>query len=79
MPHYIPLIFVFVLGIAAFYQFGFSKVAQATIVVFLAITYVFWGVIHHGVHKDLYLVVALEYLAVSFLGMIVALALIFSL
>jgi len=42
----------------------------------VAFGYVTWGVVHHYVHKDLYLEVVLEYIFVSILGLVLVFSLI---
>ena len=45
--------------------------------VLISASYVSWGVIHHGAHKDICWSIILEYVAVSVLGLIMVLTLIF--
>ena len=77
LPHYLPLIGIFVAGIIGFYCFSYDRFFQAAISIALIIAYVFWGVVHHFIHKDLYLEVIIEYLIIALLGLVVILSLIF--
>lgn len=42
----------------------------------VAVAYVTWGIIHHFIHRDLYLAVVIEYLAVASLGLVIIFSLI---
>lgn len=75
-PHYFSLIAIFVAGILGFYIFSYDKVFQIGIAVALGASYVSWGIIHHTIHKDIYLSVILEYIAVAILGVTVVISLI---
>ena len=77
LPHYLSLIGIFVAGTLGFALFSYDRVFQAIIAISLAVSYVTWGIIHHQIHKDLYLAVVIEYLVVASLGLIIILSLIF--
>lgn len=77
LPHYLSLIGVFVAGIIGIYFFSYDKFFQMAIIVAMAASYVAWGIVHHWVHKDLYLSVVVEYIIVSILGVILVFSLIF--
>lgn len=74
-PHYFPLIGIFVAGFIGIYLFSYDKVFQIALAASVAISYVVWGVVHHKIHKDLYLEVVIEYLAVATLGLVIILSL----
>lgn len=74
--HYFPLIIIFIVGVLGFYLFSYDKFFQIGVAVILAVSYVFWGIIHHTIHKDIYFSVILEYIAVAILGLIIVLSLI---
>lgn len=76
IPHYISLIAIFVAGIFGFYLFSYDRTFQIGVAVALATSYVSWGIIHHAIHKDIYLSVVLEYIAVAILGLVMVLSLI---
>lgn len=75
--HYIPLIGVLVAGLFGFWLFSYDKNFQAAIVVATSLGYFSWGMVHHRIHDDLHLEVVLEYLAISVLGVVIILGLIF--
>jgi len=77
LPHYLPLIGIFVAGIIAFSAFSYERAFQMAIAIALAVSYVAWGIVHHIIHKDLYLIVVVEYIVVASLGLVVILSLIF--
>lgn len=77
LPHYISLIGIFVAGFIGFYFFSYDKNFQVGVVVAMSLSYISWGIIHHTIHKDICLTIVLEYVAISILGMVMALSLIF--
>ncbi len=77
IPHYISLIFIFIAGIIGFYTFSYDRNFQIGVVFALASAYVSWGIIHHIIHKDICLSIVLEYIAISVLGIIILLSLVF--
>jgi hypothetical protein len=77
IQHYIPLISIFLAGIVGFAAFSFDRVFQATLTLALATAYVFWGIVHHSIHKDLHLSVILEYIVVAALGVVIVFSLLF--
>ena len=77
LPHYISLIGILAAGIIGFYLFSYDLLFQIGIVIALGLSYISWGIIHHLIHKDICLSIILEYVAVSILGMVLVLGLIF--
>ena len=77
LPHYLSLIGVFVVGTLGIYLFSYDKIFQMAIIIAMGSSYVAWGIVHHWMHKDLYLSVVIEYLIVAFLGVILVFSLIF--
>jgi len=77
ITHYVSLIGIFVVGLLGFYFFSYDRFFQTAIVVALALSYVSWGIIHHTIHKDIYLSIVIEYITVAILGMVMALSLIY--
>ena len=77
LPHYLSLIGVFAAAFLAFYYFSYDRFFLIGISIAVAAAYVSWGIIHHLIHKDLYFTVVIEYIAVSILGLIIVLSLIF--
>jgi len=77
-PHYFPLIGIFLAGLLGFYLFSYDRAFQMIVAIAIATSYVVWGVVHHAIHKDLYLAVLIEYIAVAVLGLVVVFSLIFN-
>lgn len=77
LPHYLPLIGILVVGLAAFWVFSYDRFFQIAVAVASALAYVAWGVIHHAIHRDLYLSVILEYIVIASLGLVIVFSLIF--
>lgn len=76
LPHYLPLIGIFVISIIGFLTFRYDPGFQRAVAASTAIAYVTWGVVHHIIHKDFNLIVLLEYVGISFIGLIIILTLI---
>ena len=77
LPHYLSLIGILLAGVFAFLFFSYDKLFQVGAVVATATSYVAWGIVHHAIHKDLYLSVIIEYLVVACLGLVIVFSLIF--
>ena len=75
--HYLVLLVILDVAIAAFFLFSFNKIYQAAVVVAMGILYVLWGIIHHFLADDLHLKVILEYVLFAFLANLVILSLLF--
>lgn len=79
LPHYISLIGILFVAFLAFLFFSYDKFFLVGVTIAVASAYLSWGIIHHLIHKDLSFSVALEYFAVSVLGVVIVLSLIFRL
>jgi len=77
LPHYLSLVGIFIVGFLGFLFFSYDKGFQIAILAAISISYVVWGVVHHYIHKDLYLAVVLEYLAVAILGFVIVFSIVF--
>lgn len=75
--HYISLILIFVFGVLVFNFFAYDRVLQASVAAAVSGSYIVWGVVHHALHKDLYLSVVIEYVIFASLGLIIILSLLF--
>lgn len=75
-PHYFPLLGILVFTVIGLIWFSYDRIFQLVITIAAAVTYIIWGIVHHFLHKDLYLAVVLEYLAVAILGVVVIFSLI---
>lgn len=76
LPHYLSLIGIFVAGFIGFWYFGYDKLFQAAVAIAIAVAYVVWGIVHHYIHKDLYLSVVIEYIVVATLGLVLVFSLV---
>lgn len=76
LPHYFALIGIFAAGTVAFLIFSYDRLFQAAVAVSVAVAYVVWGIVHHAIHKDLYLSVVIEYLLVALLGLVLIFSLV---
>lgn len=74
--HYLSLIAIFLAGFFAFVTFRFDRPFQLGVILATAIGYVVWGIIHHLIHKDLYLSVVIEYIVIALLGIVLVLSVI---
>jgi len=77
LPHYLSLAGILAAGIIGFMVFSYERVFLIAVAIGLALAYVAWGIIHHAIHRDLYLSVVVEYIVVASLGLVVILSLIF--
>jgi hypothetical protein len=77
ITHSLSLIGILAAAVLGFTYFAYDRSFQVAIAVAVCFAYFTWGVIHHLLHKDLYLIVALEYLLVSFMGLLILLSLIY--
>lgn len=75
--HYLSLVGVFAAGVIGIYLFSYDRLLQMAVVAATSAAYVAWGIVHHWLHRDLYLSVIIEYLAVAILGVVLIFSLIF--
>ncbi len=75
-PHYLSLIAVITLGLVGFMVFKYDRAVQTAAIVATAVSYVIWGVVHHYIHKNLYLIVIIEYVLVAIVGLIIVFSLV---
>jgi hypothetical protein len=78
LPHYLSLLGIFIFGFLAFLLFSYDQAFQMAVIIAVAAAYVAWGIIYHYIHKDLYFVVVIEYVAVALLGLIIVFSLVFN-
>lgn len=71
--YYICLVFIGALGLFLISQTAYDKKLQMVIVVFTALFYSGWGILHHCLHHDLHIKIVVEYVLIGCLGMIIAL------
>ena len=77
LPHYLSLLGILAAGVIGFFAFQYDRNFQAAVAISLSMAYVSWGIVHHAIHKDLYLDVFVEYLIFAILGLVFVLSVIF--
>lgn len=68
LMHYLPLYVFFSIAFLTFWYFSYNRLIQFYLVLVASIYYFCWGLIHHWIHKDLTLEVAIEYFAYAVFG-----------
>jgi hypothetical protein len=63
-------------GFAGLTLFSYDKNFQLSVALATAGAYVAWGVVHHAIHKDLYLETIVEYIAIAILGLVIIFSLV---
>lgn len=76
LPHYVSLLGILAVSAILFFIFSYDRNFQIAVSGALAVAYVVWGVVHHYIHRDLYLVVVFEYLTMAVLGFVIVLSVI---
>ena len=77
VQHYLPLLGILIIGAFGFINFSYDKMFQLAIAVSVACAYFAWGIIHHYIHRDLYISVLVEYLVIAALGVVIVFSLLF--
>ena len=68
ITHYLPLISVLLATLLGLFLFPYDKSMRVSLTVAMGISYVTWGIVHHHIHRDLNMEVALEYLLIAIFG-----------
>jgi len=76
LPHYLLLFGILLAGFAGLILFSYDRRFQIAVSVATAVAYVFWGIVHHAIHKDLHLETVIEYIVISSLGLVIVFSLI---
>lgn len=76
LPHYLSLFGILLAGFAGLILFSYDKNFQLSVALATAGAYVAWGIVHHFIHKDLYLETVIEYMAIAVLGFVIIFSLI---
>ena len=76
LPHYLSLFGILLTGFAGLILFSYDKNFQMSVAFATAGAYVAWGIVHHAIHKDLYLETIIEYIAIAILGSVIIFSLI---
>lgn len=77
LPHYLTLFGILFVGYIGLRFFSYDQFFQVTVAIATSASYIIWGVVHHSIHRDLYLAVIIEYVVVASLGLIIVLSIIF--
>ena len=78
LSHYMPILGIFGLGFVGLLRFSYDPVFQSAIIISMGASFLMWVAIHHWLHEGLRMGIILEYLAVSLLGVIVLLSILWS-
>ena len=76
ITHYFSLFGLLIIGTIGFIIFSYDQAFQLAIIIATTMAYVAWGIVHHWIHRDLYLSIIIEYVAVGMLGLIIVYSLI---
>ena len=76
LSHYLSLFGILLAGFAGLILFSYDKNFQMSVALATAGAYVAWGIVHHAIHKDLYLETIIEYVAIAILGSVIIFSLI---
>jgi len=68
--HYLSLVLVLSIGALLFALFPHNEAVQFSATLSVAVGYVVWGVIHHHIHRDLTIFIAIEYISIALLGLV---------
>jgi len=68
ITHYLPLISVLLATLLGLFLFPYDKSMRVSLTVAMGISYVTWGIVHHHIHRDLNMEVALEYMLIAIFG-----------
>lgn len=73
-PYYIPLISILIVGLFGFFAFSYDHSFQVGVVVAIGVAHVVWGIVYHSIHRDLSIVIVLEYIVFAAFGVAAVLA-----
>lgn len=76
LPHYLALFGILIAGFAGLILFSYDKKFQTAVAIATAVSYVFWGITHHALHRDLYIETVIEYIVIASLGLTIIFSLI---
>jgi hypothetical protein len=76
LPHYLSLFGILLAGFAGLILFSYDKNFQLAVALATAGAYVAWGIVHHAIHKDLYMETVIEYIVIAVLGLTIILSLV---
>ena len=68
ITHYLPLVSILFATLLGLFLFPYDRSMRISLTVAMGISYFTWGIIHHYIHRDLSIEVALEYLLIAIFG-----------
>lgn len=68
--HFLILVIILSLGIGLFFYAQGNRSLQLVVGIATALSYVAWGLIHHGLQRDLYPKVVVEYVLMGLIAML---------
>ncbi len=68
--HYFSLLCIQLVGLWGVFWFGYNRMVQFAIVVSMSVSFVVWGIVHHGEHHNLHLKIVMEYILVALLAVL---------
>lgn len=71
LKHYLALITFLAFGLALFLIFNYNRQIQVGITLAMSVIYVVWGVVHHGLKKELHPRIISEYIIVATVASVV--------
>lgn len=71
IQHQIILLCILATGLTAFYYVRSNTMLQFIIGSATSVAYVFWGIIHHMIQKDLHLNVVIEYILMATIAIVI--------
>lgn len=68
--HYAVLLCILVGGVAAFYWVRPNVTLQLLVGIATSVAYMFWGIIHHTLKKDLHPKIVIEYMLIGAIAIV---------
>lgn len=69
--HFLVLLIILTLGIFTFFTAAGNRQLQLITGIVTSLAYIFWGIIHHALQKDLYMRVVIEYILMGAIGIVI--------
>ena len=70
LPHFLALFGILIAGFAGLILFSYDRSFQMAVGIATAVGYVFWGIAHHALHRDLHIETIIEYIVIASLGLV---------
>lgn len=68
--HYFVLLCLQLIGLWGLFWFNYRPLTELVILIYMAISYVGWGIFHHYEHHDLHVKIVLEYLLIALMALL---------